>query len=161
MNTVNPAVVSQKIASDYYSLLVNHFPQETKITMSLSITQVNTIDFPKTIAILQKLLPGVLSSVCFNELSLPFHEEARKTEIGHLFEHILLEYLCLEKSMLGIESEYNGVTSWNWKTDPYGTFHIVVDAGIQDKQYLQSAINKAITLMTFIITSHSTFTNYN
>lgn len=145
---------SQTILSDYCNLSINQFPAQTNITMSLSIPQVNTIDFPKTVKILRQVIPGVLTSLCFNEHSLPFHKEVKRTEIGHLFEHILLEYLCTEKSLLGIDSEYNGVTSWNWETDPYGTFHIVIDAGEQDHTRLSSAISKSIELLNYIITSH-------
>jgi hypothetical protein len=155
MNTTALSLYSQSISSDYCNLLVDHFDTETRITMTLSITQVNTIHFPQTVKILQKALPGVLTSLCFNESSLPFHKEAKKTEIGHLFEHILLEYLCIEKSLIGIDSEYNGLTSWNWREDPYGTFHIVVDAGFQDKERLNSAVAKTIELFNFIIMSHT------
>ena len=154
MNSSTLSLYSQSIASDFCTLLVNHYEAETKITMTLSIEQVNTIHFPQTVKILRKALPGVLTSLCFNESSLPFHKEARQTEIGHLFEHILLEYLCLEKSVLGIDCEYNGLTSWNWREDPYGTFHIVVDAPFQDKERLNSAVKKTIELFNFIIISH-------
>ncbi len=161
MNTSREAHYSQTISANYCNLFLDHFDHETKIIMSLSISQVNTTYFPQTVKILKKMLPGVLLSVCFNEFSLPFHKEAKKTEIGHLFEHILLEYLCLEKSVEGIDSEYNGLTSWNWVDDPFGTFHITIDAGIQDKERMSSAVIKSIELFNYIITSGTSVSKLN
>src|SRR3989344_4488342 len=78
----------------FFDLAIRHRRVQTMITMELSIPSVTTKDFPQTFAILQKRLPSVLQSQCFNEENIPFLLEVKTTEIGHLFEHILLEYLC-------------------------------------------------------------------
>ncbi|KKR25220.1 MAG: hypothetical protein UT56_C0002G0034 [Candidatus Levybacteria bacterium GW2011_GWB1_39_7] len=55
---------------------------------------IETDQLPKTFEILNKMLPSIFKSKCYNDKNLPFFIEVRSTEIGHLFEHIMLEYIC-------------------------------------------------------------------
>lgn len=142
--------------SNYFSLNLRHTKAHTYLTMSLFIPQVNTVDFPNTFSILQKMLPSVLKTECFNDDNNPFFEEVRHTEVGHLFEHILLDYLCMLKIMKGFSSAtYSGRTSWNWKKDAYGTFHIAIGAGQREQEIFMEALKKTIDLIHMILEVHS------
>jgi hypothetical protein len=94
---------------------------------SVLCSVVNTSQLPLTHQILHDTVPGVLRTECFNYDDVPFSQEVKQTEIGHLFEHILL-YLLLEAQMAnGFEDAiYEGRTSWNWKKQPRGTFTISI-----------------------------------
>lgn len=143
--------------SDYFSLNIRHKEKNTNIVLKLGIPFVHTNNIPDTISILKKELPGVLETECFNDNSIPFEVEARNTEIGHLFEHILLEYLCQIKSSANSgEFCFNGETTWNWKRDKFGTFHISISAGHADVKVFYLALEKSIYLLEKIIKSRTT-----
>lgn len=115
--------------------------------MQLKTSIVNTRDIPYTVIFLKNHLPGVLRTDCFNEGNLTFEEEVVATELGHLFEHILLETICSIKYSQGFSNAiYNGVTSWNWKKDPYGMFRISIDTGHEEEPLFHISINKTIEL---------------
>lgn len=135
-----------------FSLSLSQKTSHTHITMKLFTQAVNTRVNPLTTYVLRKNLPSVLTSMCFNDANLPFAQEVKNTEIGHLFEHILLEYLCQYKLLKGCnEAIYNGNTHWNWKRDEWGTFHIIVDSGKEDADILPLAIEKSIDLIKKIL----------
>jgi len=97
---------------------------------------------------LEKNLPGILKNKCFNYENLPFQKEVEKTEIGHLFEHMVLENLCRERVVRGEKnSVFNGSTKWNWKKENRGTFHITIDIGFSEKKILKNALSNTISLM--------------
>lgn len=113
---------------------------------------VNTSDIPSTYDVLQYFLPGVLNTECFNDQGLPFSREVKKTEIGHLFEHILLEYMCQLKIGKGYKSAiYAGRTKWNWERDPRGVFHIRINCTLKDADIFPPALEKSIKLMKIIL----------
>lgn len=115
---------------------------------------VNTREYPATFSILQKLLPSILKSRCFNEDNIPFFEEVRGTEIGHLFEHILLEYLCELKLLKGYSNVvFSGTTNWNWYREPRGIFHITIDCTDADWDIFPIALRKSVALLTLIMGS--------
>ena len=127
--------------------------KETRIDMQLFIEDVTTANMPHVLSILKLKLPTILESKCFNDKKLPFAREVRKTEIGHLFEHILLEYLCKEKiSLCHNEAAFSGVTNWNWNKESYGKFHIVVDITYHEKDILYIALEQSIRLLRHILT---------
>ncbi len=139
-------------ASNRYMLAVKYDSCETKILMRVLQGTVNTRDLPGTIDLLKKILPSVLQTICYNESNNPFHLEVQRTEIGHLFEHILIENLSLLKIAQGYDSvEYSGVTKWNWKLDPMGTFHITVSAGVEDATNFAIAMTKTIELINTVL----------
>lgn len=140
--------------TDLFSLRVEQKIETTTITMHLFTSIVNTFYLPHTVATLKTFLPSVLRSTCFNDNDLPFVKEAQQTEIGHLFEHILLEYLC-EAKMTQEKSDisFSGVTEWNWNKDARGIFHITIDAGIEEKYLLEDALKKTIALTSRVLGS--------
>ena len=78
------------MVDNLFSLLITQKQTSAKITMQLFYNQVNTCDIPVIVDLLQEHLPNVLFTQCFNDEGFPFNVEVKNTEIGHLFEHILL-----------------------------------------------------------------------
>lgn len=139
-------------ADNLYTLSVKPTSEKTTIVMRLLIPQVNMQDFPQTSTILSLFLPSIFRSTCYNDEQLPFPEEVKCTEVGHLFEHILLEYLCLAKLDRGFDNAvYEGVTDWNWMRDPRGTFHITINTSREDFTVLSQALDKTTKLLNTIL----------
>lgn len=137
---------------DVFSLDIQRGKTKTTMYMQLFSSVVNTRNIPTVYPALKKLLPSVLVSKCFNDENLPFSLEVKATEIGHLFEHILLEYLCQARIQQGADKAiYSGSTSWNWHRDPRGTFHIVITSGIKDSEIFEEALIKTIQLTKFLL----------
>lgn len=137
---------------DLFSLSVIQKRTRTKIIMDLINQQITTEKIPALSEVLKENLPSILSSICYNDLELPFYEEVQHTEIGHLFEHILLEYLCKNKIAKGAKrATYQGRTSWNWVRDPLGRFHIHLTCGKKDEDILLSSLEQSVQLMKLIL----------
>jgi hypothetical protein len=157
----NPVAQSMPYQNSYninnnFSLYIQQNNSSARIQMMMMRGPINTNDMPATFNILKALLPSVLLTECFNDQNLPFHQEVRNTEIGHLFEHILLEYMCQLKIARGHKSAvYAGRTRWNWKKDPRGLFHIQINCPLKDAEILPIAIKKTILLMKLILKSNS------
>src|SRR6266852_924914 len=104
--------------------------QKEKLNLTMKVFQkkhINTRTIPDAVSILNEHLPVIFSSKCFNEENKNFRQESRQTELGHLFEHIMLEYLCMARLADGqSEAIYEGVTSWNWLKEKEGTFNIEI-----------------------------------
>lgn len=153
--SISPATLYPfEVFKDFFSLSILVSKNHTEIVMKMNTRTVNTIDIPLTYSLLQTHLPSILRAQCFNDEGTPFYEEVKQTELGHLFEHILLEYLC----MLKISSGYNratfaGTTNWNWKKDPRGTFHIHLTAGVKDAHFFSDGLEKTMNLFEKIMES--------
>lgn len=146
--------LQNKYTSPYFNLAVKHRIQTLRINMYCSTAFLTTNFLPKTTAILEETLPSVLLTECFNEENLPFRDEVNNTEIAHLFEHILLEYLCLEKIADGTkEACFSGRTHWNWIKYPKGSFFITITMEKTDLVFLPTALQKTIVLMEQILKS--------
>lgn len=152
--TINPYLIQHP----YFNLAVRKSSQETAITMSLLTNYFHTDSIPSTYKILQQNLPAVLKTECFNDSHLPFDAEVKNTEIGHLFEHILLEYLCQHKIQNGHKkASFRGLTQWNWKKDLKGTFHITIEAKPEDTLFFKEALEKSVLLLNTILSSRKRF----
>jgi hypothetical protein len=148
------AIYTNYHTSDFFSLAVKPCKDQTKIVMKLMQGTVNTRELPGTYSILKKMLPSVLKSTCYNEDNYPFCKEVLHTEVGHLFEHILIEYICLLKVQHGYDNvEISGVTKWNWVLHPKGSFHITVSSGIDDFSFFNAAMQRTVALVNLILHS--------
>lgn len=138
--------------SDLFSLSVLSSKEKVIMTMNSYTTYINTLMLPHTHTFLKERFPSVLRTRCFNDQELPFIQEVQRTEIGHLFEHILLEYLCKFKLRAGHRKAiFSGTTSWNWIKEKEGVFHIEVDAREEDLAYFHAAFSEAIKLTEDLI----------
>lgn len=134
--------------SEVFSLDIHQTHTDTNLTMELHKPILNTRDLPHTLHFLKKHSPGVLNTTCYNEYNLPFKKEVVKTEIGHLFEHIILEELCSLKIAGGAcSASHCGKTSWNWIDEQEGIFHISIDIGSHEFNLLSKAILRASLLI--------------
>lgn len=152
-----PAVLPEptNIIEELYSLSVTQKITSTKIIMQMHYNQLNTRDVPQIVPLLQEHLPNVLLTQCFNDEGKPFCEEVKHTETGHLFEHILLEYLCQLKIAKGAYSaSYSGRTKWNWVKETRGKFNIYLTCGAKDADILPLALQKTIKLMNLVLGHH-------
>jgi len=144
--------VQKYFVENLFSLAITQRRTTTKITMDVLYNQLSTAEIPSVTELLQENLPSVLMTTCYNDLDLPFNEEVRNTEIGHLFEHILLEYLCQHKIAKGArQATYAGRTRWNWTRDPLGRFHIRLTCGTKDADILPPSLEKTVSLMKIIL----------
>lgn len=133
--------------SPFFDLKIRQTSKVTAIDMQVHGVIVNTTDIPETLEFLKENYPGVLRTQCFNEKNLPFTVEVVQTEIGHLFEHILIDKLCALKIKSGAKSAvFNGTTSWNWQENPYGSFQIWIDIGRNDLELLIEGLKITIDL---------------
>jgi hypothetical protein len=140
--------------SDRFSLHVGTDQYKTHIDMSLFIPSVNTCDFPHTLFFLRNNFPSVLRTQCFNYKKISFDKEVVATELGHLFEHILLDQLCFHKMNSGLSRiSYSGRTSWNWEKDKRGVFHIFINVKKKDNIFLDKALADTISLFERLIIS--------
>jgi hypothetical protein len=144
--------VQQYFVENLFSLAIIQKQTRTKIIMDVLHHQINTKEIPSVADLLKKNLPSVLATTCYNDLNLPFDEEVRNTEIGHLFEHILLEYLCQNRLAKGAKrATFSGRTKWNWTRDPFGRFHIHLTCGKKDADILPIALEQTVGLMKILL----------
>ncbi|MGI5841325.1 MAG: hypothetical protein ACOX6N_03860 [Patescibacteria group bacterium] len=137
-----------------YRINIIHRDKETEVVLEINKGSLSTSSLPQTYGILQKELPHIFASQCFNKEDLPFRKEVLNTETGHLFEHILLEYLSAEKLKSGFRiATYSGETCWDWKKELRGTFHIKVSAGRQEKDLFYRALTSSLSLFKKIMWS--------
>ncbi len=135
-----------------FSLFIQQNICSARIKMLLLKNPINTADIPHTFEVLQCFLPGVLATECFNDQGIPFSQEVKRTELGHLFEHIILEYMCQLKINKGYKSAaFAGRTKWNWERDPRGVFHIRINCTLKDADIFPLALDKSITLIKIIL----------
>lgn len=152
LKTLQKLSIEEIASRDLYTLSIDRRPTKTCILMKLLIPEVNTSYFPQTHQLLQLYLPTIFKSACYNDEHLPFAKEVARTELGHLFEHILLEYLCIIQLENGLDyASYEGVTNWDWTHDPKGTFHITIHAKSEELERLTIAVERTVQLMNIIL----------
>ena len=127
---------------------------ETLIRFNVLTKHVMTKSIPQTHSLLRRRLPAVLKTTCFNDNEKPFSQEVKNTELGHLFEHILLEYLY--QARVGYYSgpaTIVGWTEWDWIHEDIGSFTIRISCEKPYLSALATSLNKSIRLYRDIITS--------
>lgn len=151
---MSPAPLLSRYHSSLCDVYVAQHSYSSSIRMQVHSPLINTRYLPSTLPLLKTEFPSVLSTECFNERKLPFFMEVEKTEIGHLFEHVLLEYLFISHhtSKNGCPI-FSGLTSWNWEKEPWGLFHVQIDAGYKNADSLTEALKKSILLTEKIMSS--------
>lgn len=97
-------------------------------------------------------LPVIFKCQCFNSTGKTFRDEVTDTEMGHLFEHILLEYLCDVKAESGQKKvQHYGRTYWNRPHQEEGTFVIHINATDSDLGHLDTALARTHDLMSRLL----------
>ncbi len=70
-----------------------------------------------------RLFPHLAKHKCDNGQGYTFRRKCCKTEIPHLFEHLIIE---LQAQAQPVEV-LRGETQWNWRIDPRSRFYVFVD----------------------------------
>jgi hypothetical protein len=158
-NMTIPTSIQLQNRSKLFDFVLSQRPDHTEITIQFYTNYYTTNEIPETISLLESTLPRIFRHKCFNNGNLAFKKEAANTELGHLFEHILLEFLCIYKFKEGqLDFNLKGLTEWNWLQDPRGIFYISLNTTKEDTLLLQQAILQTKRLMETILqtnTSHS------
>ncbi len=128
----------------------------TEIVMQTYTQLIQTSELPLTRLILTFFLPNIFNHDCFNQKKLTFLQEVGSTEIGHLFEHILLQYLTESVyTYRGLRKNFQGETLWNWRKDPYGLFHILITGkNLSGQIFFKEALTKSVRLTELIYQVH-------
>ncbi len=142
-----------------FDYVLTQRPSHAEVTIQFFTPFYTTKSLPQTITILETLLPRIFQHKCFNNYNRSFKAEAKETELGHLFEHIMLEYLCRMKynNKTNPKVKLKGITEWDWLQDPKGIFHISLNSQIEDSYLLQKAAEETTNIMQTILLSHTTF----
>jgi hypothetical protein len=143
------------VTHNFFSLTIHRQEKRIHIMMESLTSLLNTQDVPTISKIIKKHIPQVLFSDCFNYENLPFSQELKKTEIAHVFEHILLTVLCMKQWQHGNKSAvYDGVTSWDWVKEKKGIFHITISLIGEDAMLFQQALQESIVILEKIYLAH-------
>ena len=142
-----------QLLTSNFSLLVRSKSHATILILQFFNNAISTKQFPRTLELLKMHAPKVLHTKCFNPSHLTFKKEVVNTELGHLFEHILLSFLCEEKIRAGADRAFfDGVTLWNWSRYPKGNFKIVVSGRIE-KTILHAALLQTIHVIELLLSA--------
>lgn len=138
----------KKVRTKNYQVQWKDLGECWEMTLFVRQSHSHTKYFDSTYEILHTYLPCILNCECDNTLNLPFAEEVKQTEMGHLLEHILLEYLCQEKLTAGsVSAEFTGRTYWNIKQRAHTEFQIIIEKNAEDSQFFSLALKKSLHLL--------------
>jgi len=121
---------------------IKYYPNRTKITLHLTEKYRMTGDFDRFSQLLIGKLPGIMLHKCKNSGKKPVAEELENTETAHALEHILIELIFLIDTDV---ERVSGVTAWNWKQQPEGTYHI--NLTYTDKLILEKCLQEGLLLL--------------
>lgn len=141
--------------NDYYTI----FPEtwlESGVSFEFQVKSKNDRDvytsyYPHMYKVLLKEIPDVLRTECFNENNLSFKQEVLNTELGHLFEHILIQKMSDIKMEKGEYTTFDGRTSWDWKANSYGTYNIWLNLVVGDRIDFNKALFETIEIFNKVI----------
>lgn len=140
--------------SSVFQLNYSFHDNTMTLHMQMLLPHVSTTSAPDCVGFLADHCPGVLKTKCFNEKKLPFYLEAKNTELGHLFEHVLLDQLCNKKISRGHENaEFSGITQWDWEQEPYGSFRITINLSREDLRFFATALKATIRIFEKFIST--------
>lgn len=97
-------------------------PRTTRFTIRFP-HRLYSSQVPRIAERLLQSLPSLAEHRCQNRNGLPFVEELEDSELGHVFEHVVLELLADR----GVYTR--GQTTWNWDRDPIGTYQVTISTG--------------------------------
>jgi len=101
-------------------------PAERRIRLTVEMPDPDhflTSQVPHLAEGLFRLFPHLRHHKCDNSGGHAFRRECRRTEIPHLFEHLIIEL----QAQVQPAEVLRGETRWNWRVDPRGRFYVFVD----------------------------------
>ncbi len=134
--------------------IINLLIKKNKIVIILKVNKekLTTAFFPNTHQILKKQIPSIFKNKCYNPDGNSFEDEIKSTETAHLFEHLLIENMCIIKTKYEKNALYSGRTFWDENSDNY-IFKIEVKCKLFDLPIFMKAFGKSIFLMDEIFES--------
>lgn len=144
----------QNQLSKYFPLSLKQLDDQAELKVFFDDHIITTQNMKNVVSFFEEQLPSVLETKCFNEQHLPFRVEIIKTELAHLFEHIILVLLCQAKAARGGKDiTFSGETNWDWEVTPKGLFTISLSVKKHDAGLLQEVLPQASQLIdTFLAT---------
>jgi hypothetical protein len=140
---------TQKVKS--FDFRYDIFKDGVKIHLVFTGNKLNTSEYPDIYTKLLGNLPTVLSTECLNPKNLPFSEEVGQTEVGHLFEHLLLEYMALNKEKFVQNFTIAGRTFWSARNNKPNEFTVEIYCHLCDFPIFQKSLLSTCDLLNFII----------
>jgi len=120
--------------------------------MQFKTPSFTTQEHYNVLCFLKEKLPSIFLSTCYNDRKLPFKQEVKNTELGHLYEHVLLEYIALlHFARTHVGRDFIGSTSWDWRKNDRGSFQITINVGKTDENTLTEALTLTNHLMEALL----------
>lgn len=140
--------------SKNFQINIQELKGRVVLTQNVINPIVHTSFLPRTLEVLQKRVPTIFDNKCYNGNGFSFGKESGSTEVGHLFEHLIIENLKLIAIKKCGKGDFKGETSWDWAKEKRGVFNIVVysDGGL--KKIFPIAFKKAVEVMEEIFDVH-------
>lgn len=150
----SPSLINYPVSFKYD---LKHDTRKTLIKIKFLTGFFSTKYFPLTLNYLKENYPQVLNTLCFNYQSQPFTKEVTNTELGHLFEHLLIAKIY-DLKVQGGERNFvvQGRTRWDWEKGERGDFDIVIVWDNKCMEVFNKAITETVILMEKIISTMST-----
>lgn len=117
------------------------------LTQTVHNPIVGTRELPYTYRVLEKTIPSIFKNHCDNYKKYPFVKEVKDTEVGHLYEHLILEYLKLIGVKKFGKADFSGETSWDWAREKKGTFRIIIYSNKSQNNLFNHAFKKATLVL--------------
>ena len=137
-----PSATTNPLGSSYVEIQ-SITPTRGKIEVVVRFPSgaVHTGELPGFAESLAESLPSILSTRCHSGSDGFFAAELPHTETGHVLEHAILAYL--ERDGLRCRA----VTEWNWRREPWGTFHIAIFGRQIGLSETLEALRKAVVVV--------------
>ncbi len=123
-------------------LAITFFPRHTRLTVRFR-HHLYSGQLPTLATSLISMLPSLREHLCTNARGLSFEQELHDTELGHVFEHVMLAILA-DRGLCT-----RGQTTWNWHRDPVGTYHVTISTG--RKMLVKESLLVAQALFTNVL----------
>lgn len=137
----------------YYQLKIDSQDKECWVVDTWFAPPIsNSSLLPSMTTTFDHLLPEIYEAECDNPSNLSFKTEMLQTETAHLFEHILLEYLCKEQLASGkLYADYSGRTFWNANQKIVEKAIILIQKHREHSQLFYQALLKSCLLLDTIL----------
>jgi hypothetical protein len=134
---------SDNLTGRSYVTVLSVTPQRGKVEVVVRFPSgaVHTAELPGFAESLASHLPSILCTRCRCGSDGLFAAELPHTETGHALEHAILAFL--ERDGLRCRA----VTEWNWRREPWGTFHIALFGKHIGVRETMQALRPAVALV--------------
>lgn len=140
----------RKYRSPNFSVLARQLDDCVILTQEIHNSATTTKDLPSTFSVLNQTIPSIFDNYCYNQNKYSFKKEVKNTEVGHLYEHLILENLKIFKIDSCGKADVRGETHWDWIKDKKGTFNIVVYSDRGENGFFNKALGKATEVLEMI-----------